>query len=200
MRIGWEKLDGRVVADHIIFRVRHDLYRRQSDGLMHEFVVVECPDWVNIVAVTHDQKIILVRQFRHGLNGPTWEIPGGVLEPGEPPEVGALRELREETGYLPERMDLLGIIHPNPAYQMNTCHVFLARNCRPAGEQHLDPTEELELGFFPLEVVLQMVERGEITHSLVLSALLHLLLREFKQVILSTSQREERYPPKAPSV
>ncbi|MCS7237783.1 MAG: NUDIX domain-containing protein [Thermoguttaceae bacterium] len=176
MRSGWEKLDGRVVADHTIFRVRHDLYRRHSDGLTHEFVVVECPDWVNIVALTCDERVILVRQFRHGLDKATWEIPGGVLEPGESPQAGALRELREETGHLPQRIEPIGIIHPNPAYQMNTCHVFLATGCTLVGDQHLDPTEEVELGFFPLEEVLKMVSRGEITHSLVLAALLHLLL------------------------
>ncbi len=191
MRTGWEKLDGRVVADHMIFRVRHDLYRRYSDGLTHEFVVVECPDWVNILAFTREKRVILVRQFRHGLDGPTWEIPGGVLEPGESPEHGALRELREETGFVPERLELLGIIHPNPAYQMNTCHVFLASDCDLSDQQHLDPTEELELGFFPIEVVLDMVARGEITHSLVLSAFLHFILRKLGREISSWLSAED---------
>lgn len=185
MNSNWEKIDGRLVADHTIFRVRHDLYRRKSDGLTHEFVVVECPDWVNIVALTRDDRVILVRQFRHGLDNLTWEIPGGVLEPGESPQEGALRELREETGYLPEHMAAIGIIHPNPAYQMNICHVFLATGCYLAGNQHLDPTEEVELGLFPLGEVLSMVSRGEITHSLVLSALLHLLLNRCSPATLT---------------
>jgi 8-oxo-dGTP pyrophosphatase MutT (NUDIX family) len=174
----WQWVEGRLVADHIIFRVRHDIYRRLSDGLTHEFVLMECPDWVNILPFTADGRLILVRQFRHGIGGPTWEIPGGVLEPDEPPEQGAQRELREETGHVPEKLELLARIHPNPAFQANTCHLFLATGCRPVAAQHLDPTEELELAFFPFEQVCRMILAGEITHSLVLSTFLEFILRK----------------------
>jgi len=174
----WKPIQRQVVADHKIFRIRHDLYRRQTDGLTHEFVVLECPDWVNVVAVTKENQLLLVRQFRHGLDAVTWEIPGGVLEPGEAPHHGALRELQEETGYCPEQFELLASIHPNPAFQMNKCHVFLATGCIPQGNQNLDPTEEVELGLFSLSEVAQMILSGQITHSLVLSALLIFLLRK----------------------
>ncbi len=178
MQQTWKPVERRIVADHKIFRIRYDLYCRQTDGLTHEFVVLECPDWVNVVAVTKENRLILVRQFRHGMDAVTWEIPGGVLEPGESPDHGALRELEEETGYTPEHFELLSSIHPNPAFQMNRCHVFLATGCTPKGNQNLDPTEEVELGLFSFTEVTQMVLTGQITHSLVLSALLLFLLQK----------------------
>jgi len=167
----WELRESRVIADHGIFRVRYDCYYLPPDPAVHQFVVLEAPDWVNVVPITPEGCVVLVRQFRHGLRQTMWEIPGGVMEPHESPEETALRELREETGYLAECLERLGSVHPNPAFLNNVCHVFLAKNCRPLKVANPEHTERLEIVPTPIDEVKQMLRRGEITHSLVVNAL-----------------------------
>jgi len=134
--------------------------------------VLDSNDWVNIVPVTPAGNLVLIRQFRHGTSSVVWEIPGGMVDAEDPtPEHAALRELREETGYEPERVAFLGAVHPNPAIQNNRCHTFVARNVRPAGSQQLDGSEDIAVEEVPWPRVLEMIDRGEITHSLVITAL-----------------------------
>ena len=82
-------------------------------------MVLDCPDWVNIIPLTDDGQVVLIRQFRHGTQSVTLEVPGGVVEADESPEAAAVRELAEETGYVPERVKSLGFVSPNPAIQGN---------------------------------------------------------------------------------
>jgi 8-oxo-dGTP pyrophosphatase MutT (NUDIX family) len=134
--------------------------------------VLDSRDWINVVPVTPEGNLVLIRQFRHGTASVVWEIPGGMVDlEDENPEQAARRELLEETGYEPERMVFLGAVHPNPAIQNNRCHTFLASNARPRQTQRLDGSEDIEVHEAPWPEVSGMVERGEITHSLVLAAL-----------------------------
>jgi 8-oxo-dGTP pyrophosphatase MutT (NUDIX family) len=101
-----------------------------------------------------------------------WEVPGGLMDKeDENPEQAARRELLEETGYEPEGMVFLGAVHPNPAIQNNRCHTFLATNARPRQTQRLDTMEDIEVQEASWPEVSRMVDEGEITHSLVLTAL-----------------------------
>jgi len=112
----------------------------------------------------------VVEQFRHGIDAPTLEIPGGGCDPGEHPAEAARRELREETGFVSKQWVALGSCTPNPATQNNRCHTFLALDCDPDGALELDPAEELQVWAFSWPEWQACMRSGEIHHALVLSA------------------------------
>jgi ADP-ribose pyrophosphatase len=166
----WNLLGTRDIADHRIFRVRYDRYKFLPSGAERDFVVLDCPDWVNIIPITNDGQVVLVRQYRHGTRAVSLEVPGGVIEPNESPENAAARELREETGYTAERVKPLGFVFPNPAIQGNRSYTFLAEGCRLAGEQQPDSFEQLDVVLRPLAEVPTLIRNGEISHSLIIAA------------------------------
>ncbi len=140
---------------------------RQSPGFgQHDFYILEFPDWANVVAVTEDQELILVRQFRHGLAEVNLEIPGGIVDAGEKPSTAASRELQEETGYAPARLELLTSVSVNPAIQSNWCHLFLATGCLRVGDQNLEGTESIAVELVPLKDLPDILKTGRIHHSL----------------------------------
>ncbi len=159
---------------------RQTLARRRSPhtDLEHAFVRLEGPDWVNVVAFNEAGELLVVEQYRHGIEEATCEIPGGCCDPGEDPLEAARRELREETGHDSDTWVELGFCTPNPATQNNRCHSFLALDCRPAGPLQLDHTEELRLWACSWEEWETLLRQGGISHALVLTAFLRLFLWE----------------------
>lgn len=125
-----------------------------------------------MIAVTPDRRLVLVRQFRYGIDAFSLEIPGGVMDTGEDPIEAGLRELREETGYSGVRARLLGSVHPNPAFQSNRAHFVLVEAVTRSHELEWDADEEIEVVVEPIEDVLAMARNGGITHALVLNALM----------------------------
>lgn len=122
-----------------------------------------------VLPLTTAGDVVLVRQMREAVGERLLEIPAGLLDvPGEDPEAAALRELREETGYDAGSIEPLGRIHTSPGFVDEVCHLFLAHDCEPIGE----PEPELELVLLPLEEAVGMVERGEITDSKTVAAVL----------------------------
>ncbi len=166
----WHTLSSQVVLDHPVLKVEV-ASRRRSQGELHDFVVLHSPDWVNVVPVTGDGRVVLIRQWRHGSRGCSLEIPGGMVDPGETPLEAGARELLEETGFAARGLAYLGRVNPNPALFDNTCHTFLAMDAEPAAPQRPDDTEVIEVVLAPLADLPGMVRRGEIHHSLVLAAL-----------------------------
>jgi len=130
------------------------------------------PDWVNVIALTPDHQLVLVRQFRFGIDGFSLEIPGGVMERGEEPLVAAQRELREETGYTGNGARVLGSVHPNPAIMNNRCHLVLVEDARRTDVLAWDHDEEIEVITAPVDEVYAWARSGRISHALVLDALL----------------------------
>ncbi len=145
--------------------------------------MLDCPDWVNVIALTDRNEVVLVRQFRAGTRSVTLEIPGGGVEKADrTPLAAARRELREETGHAARSWKRLGAVRPNPAFQSNLCTTFLARGCRRVGDLVPDAGEDLAVEIVPFRRIPGLIRSGRITHSLVIAAF-HLL---------SLGQRVER--------
>ncbi len=155
-----------------VLDVKSERFRHPVRGTERDFVVIHAPDWVNVVAVTADRKLVLVRQFRFGINALSLEIPGGVIEAGEDPVVAGMRELSEETGYGGGRVRLLGSVNPNPAIQDNRCHFVLVEDAVPRHPLKWDDDEEIQVTTVPISEALALARSGGITHSLSVAALM----------------------------
>ena len=140
-----------------------------------DFYVMDLPDWINVIALTPEDDVVLVRQFRHGTDEVTREIPGGNVDEDETSREAAERELREETGYESEDWTRIGTVESNPAFMNNKCDTWLARNARPTADPNPEEHEEFELMRVPRESFHDLIDAGEITHSLVIAAAYHLL-------------------------
>ncbi len=162
-----------MLAKTRILELRHVSFRHPVRGTERDFTVIAAPDWVNVIALTPDGLLVLVRQFRYGVDDFSLEIPGGVIEAGEDPVEAGVRELREETGYAGARARLLGSVHPNPAIQNNRCHLVLVEDAARRGETSWDPDEEIEVSAAPVDEVLSWARSGRISHSLVLCGLFY---------------------------
>jgi 8-oxo-dGTP pyrophosphatase MutT (NUDIX family) len=145
------------------------------NGNTFEPTVFEFRRWANVVALTPEREVVLIRQYRHGVQEIVWEFPGGVVEDGETVLAGAQRELLEESGYTASNFIEVGRVNPNPASHTNTLYAFLATDARLAQSQHLDEAEEIEVHLFPLDEVVAMAKRGEIPNALQIAVLFHVL-------------------------
>lgn len=159
-----------MLGDFKVFSVRGERTRSPRSGRPHDFYVLECPDWANVVALTDSSEVVLVRQFRAGTRSVTLEIPGGSVKKGESAAAAVRRELREETGYAARSWRRIGVVHPNPAIQGNRCSTYLARGCRKVGDLMPDEGEDLAVELVPLPRIRDLIRKGRITHSLVIAA------------------------------
>ncbi len=188
----WEKIDSREVVDCNILRVRRDRSRSPRTGAVHDVHILEMPDWINVVPVTPEGKVVLIRQFRHGMEETKLEIPGGAVEVGEAnPMEAARRELLEETGYAAETLVSLGSVAPNPAIQNNRCSSFLAMGAVPVGGQQLDDGEDIEVEEVQFRSIPELIRDGTINHSLVVVAF-YLLERYLETNPLSVLEPEKQ--------
>lgn len=171
----WRRERSESGPDLLIARARFDWVENPRTGQTLRRLVLDSNDWVNVVALTPERRLVVVRQYRFGSAAVTTEIPGGVVDQGEPPLDAAQRELREETGYTGERWSSLGPVEPNPAFQSNLCHHYLAEDVRCTHELDLDPGEDIQVATLALDEVVAQISDGRIRHSLVISALSRVL-------------------------
>lgn len=166
----WKIKRSEEVADCKIFKVRRDYSVRDSDGAEFPFYCLENGDWVNVIPITKSGEVVLIEQYRHGIEEITLEIPGGMVDDGEDALVAAERELVEETGYVPKETILLGKSRPNPAIQDNWVYHFLATDCEKHHEPEFDATESVHTSLVPFDDIQNLITDGKITHSLVIAA------------------------------
>jgi 8-oxo-dGTP pyrophosphatase MutT (NUDIX family) len=170
----WPDVGGGALGDYRIFRLRTARRRSPRTGSEHDFYVIDCSDWVNVIAVTPADELVMVEQFRHGSASIELEVPGGIMDPGESDPVAAgLRELVEETGYTGSDAQLIGSVLPNSAIQSNTCRTVVVTGCVFTHELELDESEDIEVRLVPLAAVPGLVASGRIRHSLAVAALYH---------------------------
>ncbi len=155
-------------------------------GNIIEKMILEFGTWATIVAITKDQEVVLIKQYRHGAGRVIWEFPGGIIDPGESPLLAAKRELLEESGYgilvneengmESERWIETGSVSPNPDNHTNMIHTFLALDVEKISSQHLDENEEIDVFLIPLTEVIRMAKDGELLQSMQVSALFFALI------------------------
>ena len=168
----WKKIRSVPIGDFRIFTLRSDTCVSPRTGKEHDFYVLDSVNWVNVIALTPDQQLVMVEQYRHGSGTVELEIPGGMMDPEETdPVATAVRELREETGYAGENARLLGKVHSNPAILANVTYTVLIENCRLQHALELDHGEDLATRLVPAADVPQLVADEKIGHSLVIVAL-----------------------------
>jgi 8-oxo-dGTP pyrophosphatase MutT (NUDIX family) len=166
----WKYLSSSEVADFRVVKIRRDRYLFHPAQRECDFVVCDSADWTMVIPITSDGRVVLIRQYRHGVREVVLEIPGGLLDDGESPEQAAVRELREETGYESESIRVLSRLLPNPSINNATMHVAVAEGCRPIARQNLDPLEQIEVVLRPLAEIPAMIASGELCHAQVIAA------------------------------
>jgi ADP-ribose pyrophosphatase len=165
----WELLASDVDRDYGVFRIKVEHALSPRTNKPGRFYVIDTNDWVNIIPVTGDGDVVMIKQYRHGAKTVTLEIPGGLVD-DEKPEQAALRELLEETGYAGDKVTYLGAVNPNPAIFNNLCHTFLVEDVKEVTEKNLDDKEDIEVLLVPLPDIPFLIQERVINHALVVIA------------------------------
>lgn len=154
--------------------MRADSCERPDGKIIEPYYVYEFPDWVTAVALTTENKIVMVRQYRHALGETILEIPGGCVDAGdETLEKAVARELLEETGYQFSNFEFLCRTSANPSTNNNLMHIFLATGGERVKEQELDDAEDIEVLLFSIDEVKQLIRSNKLIQSMHVTALLY---------------------------
>jgi 8-oxo-dGTP pyrophosphatase MutT (NUDIX family) len=176
-RLIWTEESRKQLIDCKIFTVWESYCKSPESQLVEKsqvFTVIDAMDWVIVIPVINvsgKKQFVMVRQWRHGLQSLSLEFPGGVMDPGENPEEAALREMYEETGYKPGKIEKLGVFSPNPAIMSNKVHFFLAEDLSGDGKQNLDTGEYVEVVLVDTEEVIRGMGKEPYVHALMGTAL-----------------------------
>ena len=167
----WTVLESEYLIRRPWLTARRDKVQLPNGVINPEYYVLEYPDWVNIIAITEDGRMIFERQYRHGRGEVGYEIPAGVCEPGETPEEAARRELLEETGFGGGTWHLNMVAAPNPSTSTNLCYSFIATGVSRLSDQHLEATEDIEVHLLYEDEVLRLMREGHIIQAPMLCSL-----------------------------
>jgi len=174
----WPIVRSATEKSYRVFSVRTDTARSPRTGKEHDFYVIESVDWVNVIPLTPDDQVVMVKQYRHGTRQISLEIPGGLVNPKDTPLDTARKELLEETGYQAEQITLIGTAHPQPAVFNNRHLTFLATHVRKTAAldpstgsgQCLDEGEDIEVVLVALSEIPHLIREGKITNAMVILA------------------------------
>lgn len=165
----WTLIEEKPDKDYRVFKVNTLRAISPRTHAIGEFYTIETNDWVNVIPLTENKEVVMIKQFRHGSKKITLEIPGGLVDDEHHMEA-ALRELSEETGYIGKKVTYLGAVNPNPAIFNNLCHTYLVEDVKKTQEKDLDPDEDIEVVLVPLSEVPLLINKGIINHALVVVA------------------------------
>src|SRR5947208_4676641 len=161
----WDIVERSEAEDFGIFSAERQIAISPRNGQRFDRVVLHSRDWVNVIALTNEDEIVLIEQYRHGIEQVTLEIPGGIIDEGESPLVAGVRELREETGYAADTSVLLGTVTPNPAFLDNVCHTILVTGARLVSDLAQDDGEDIAVRLVPRSEIPNLVRVGPIAHD-----------------------------------
>jgi ADP-ribose pyrophosphatase len=172
----WVKTAGgthdQTIEENWLFRLRKERFQSRRSAKVHDYYVIHLADAVHVVALTPDEEVLLVRQFRAGSGRDSLEIPGGLVDPGEDPCTAGARELLEETGYAGDPPELLGTLWSNPSLLTSRISTIVIRNARLVAEPAPDHHEELTIERVPAREIPRLIRSGRIDHALVVAGLL----------------------------
>lgn len=164
---GWKVLHSEYLSRKPWFTVRCDHLKLPNGNEIPNYYVLEYPDWINVLAITKDQKFVFVKQYRHALGITAYELCAGVCETSDAsPLESAKRELSEETGYGNGNWQEYMVISGNPGSTNNLTHCFLATDVEPITTQHLEPTEEMTVHLLSLDEVKTLLRTDAIKQAL----------------------------------
>ena len=173
----WKKLDSQYLSNHIYFTARQDRCQRADGVIVDPYFVVELPTTATALAITADEQVILVKQYRHPIEEIILETPGGFIDPGEDDITGMRRELLEETGYHFPHLEPLGKIAANPGVLNNYTELYLATGGVKIAAQTLDPNEEIEIVLVSMDKLLELLLTHQIKQSLHANCIFYALLK-----------------------
>jgi 8-oxo-dGTP pyrophosphatase MutT (NUDIX family) len=172
----WKILSSEYLFNDLWFKVRKDICESPSGKIIDPYYVYEFPEWATAVALTEDNKVIMVRQYRHPIGDVIIELPGGCVDDTDKDlQTAIARELLEETGYTFTSYESLGKISPNPSTNTNWMHMFLARGGRKVSEQKLDHNEEIIVELYSIDELKSLVKKNEIVQAMHVTCILYAL-------------------------
>lgn len=173
----WKVLESSYLHKEPWLTIRKDKCELPNGNIIPSFYVMEYPEWANVFGLTKEGKVVMVKQYRHGIGTVETELPGGVVEEGESMEQGVKREVLEETGYVFEKVEYLGKICANPSTTNNFMHMFLATGGEKVAEQDLDHSEEVDVVLMTIDEVKTLVKENKIMQSLHVNGIMYALIR-----------------------
>jgi ADP-ribose pyrophosphatase len=176
-RLNWKLLSSRYIIQDNWATLRADTCEMPNGNIITPYYVLEYPDWANVVAITENNEVILIRQYRHAAGEVVLEVPGGCIEKGETPEHAVRRELLEETGYQFDTIEQLSVLYANPATGNNHTYCFLATGGKKIQEQSLDHGEEIEVELVSIEELKKLLLENKIGQALHTSGIFYALIR-----------------------